>query len=166
MANFKDFQQGDSAIIVREDSTFKRSEEVEVLDVRNGKLKVTNGTTDDWIDPRQVERVQKREQVAPDYPMIDDAFVRHQQIMKEIFSRKMVDYGLDNISMGTSLQSEEERKVAMTAIWTRMWDKMNRLKNLVVNNNEAMVDEKVEDTYIDLANYAIISLIVKDGDWK
>ena len=151
---------------MREDSTFKRSEEVEVLDVRNGKLKVTNGTTEDWIDPRQVERVQKREQVAPDYPMIDDAFVRHQQIMKEIFSRKMVDYGLDNISMGTSLQSEEERKVAMTAIWTRMWDKMNRLKNLVVNNNEAMVDEKVEDTYIDLANYAIISLIVKDGDWK
>ena len=151
---------------MREDSTFKRSEEVEVLDVRNGKLKVTNGTTEDWIDPRQVERVQKREQVTPDYPMIDDAFVRHQQIMKEIFSRKMVDYGLDNISMGTSLQSEEERKVAMTAIWTRMWDKMNRLKNLVVNNNEAMVDEKVEDTYIDLANYAIISLIVKDGDWK
>ena len=100
------------------------------------------------------------------HPRINRAFKDLQEIQYELFARKMLDYGKENISMGTTLETDEEKRMALTATWTRMWDKMNRLKNLVVKGNEAQVKEKVEDTYMDLANYAIISLMVLNDDWK
>lgn len=100
------------------------------------------------------------------HPIIDREFQELQRKQFELFAKKMLDYGKDNISMGTALETDEEKKMALTATWTRMWDKMNRLKNLVVKRNDAQVDERIEDTYMDLANYALISLLVLNDDWK
>ena len=76
--------------------------------------------------------------------------------MRQIMIDKNSDYGNDNI--GT---------LGIKGVFVRVWDKVSRLKNLVWLGKENQVkDESIEDTFFDLANYAIISLIVKRGKWQ
>jgi hypothetical protein len=85
----------------------------------------------------------------------------------ELFASKHLSYGMDNISMGTQLKTPEEKKLALTAIWIRCSDKINRLKNLVLLNKENYVEnEPVIDAWIDLCNYAIIAQLVMKDEWK
>ena len=44
----------------------------------------------------------------------------------------------------------------------RLWDKVNRLKNLVWGNSRPK-NESVEDTLTDVAGYAIIALMLRKG---
>ena len=101
------------------------------------------------------------------YPDIYNAY---EQISKEqfhLFSRKMLDYGKGNISVGSNLDTPEEEKVALTGLWFRMNDKIQRLKHLVLLNKEAKVKtESVKDTLQDLSIYGIIAQIVKNKQWK
>ena len=101
------------------------------------------------------------------HPEIGDAFelIMHQQY--ELFAIKMLDYGKGNISVGTDLQTEEEVKLALTGLFFRMNDKVQRIKNLVALSQEVHVtNESVEDTFRDLSIYAIIAQIVGTGRWK
>lgn len=102
-----------------------------------------------------------------DYPQIANAY---QEIVKEqflLFAKKMLDYGVDNIAMGTRLETPEEKTLSLTAIWIRCNDKMNRLKNLVLFNKKNQVDGEVSiDSYMDLVNYNIIAQIVHKDLWK
>jgi hypothetical protein len=77
----------------------------------------------------------------------------------------MLDYGTDNISLGKDLSNEEDRKLSQMGVWFRMMDKINRLKQLVVNNNTNNVGESVNDTYQDLSVYGILAQIIKNGKW-
>ena len=77
----------------------------------------------------------------------------HQQIchkLNDIYKRKNVDYG-DSFSK----QFEE---YGITSSVIRIEDKFLRLKQL--SKNEALVkDESIEDTLLDLANYAIMTVM-------
>jgi hypothetical protein len=78
----------------------------------------------------------------------------------------MLDYGPDNISLGSDLKSVESRKVSITGIWFRCNDKIQRLKNLVVLGNSQQVEgEGITDTLQDLSVYAIIAQLVNMGRW-
>ena len=80
---------------------------------------------------------------------------RHSQIcnqLNDLYRRKNNDYG---DSFGTSFQ---EYGMMMTCI--RLEDKLNRLKSLL--KKPIMVEETIEDTLMDLANYAIMTLIELD----
>lgn len=102
-----------------------------------------------------------------EYPELAEGFKAIQKEQYELFARKMLSYGLGNISMGTNLQNEEEVNLSLTAIWIRSMDKMQRLKQLVLlKKNNPLDNEPVEDAYIDLSNYSIIALLVKAGKWK
>jgi hypothetical protein len=46
-----------------------------------------------------------------------------------------------------------------------MYDKLARLNNLV-DTGDTPNYESIEDTLIDLANYAIIGLLVQRGQWE
>jgi hypothetical protein len=84
----------------------------------------------------------------------------------DLFCKKMLDYGADNISLGSDLKSAESRKVSITGIWFRCNDKIQRLKNLVVlGNNQQVESEGITDTLQDLSVYAIIAQIVGAGKW-
>lgn len=102
-----------------------------------------------------------------EYPGLADAY---KSIMKEqytLFAKKMLAYGIDNISLGTALEKEEDKKISITGVWIRCMDKMNRLKNLVLYQKTNFVeDESVVDTYKDLVNYNIIAQIVLKDQWK
>ena len=82
-------------------------------------------------------------------------------IMNELFAiliKKHADYGPFNIAHAPG--------GAMNGLMVRMHDKMARLKNLTYNNSATPNYESVEDTLIDLANYAIIGLLVQRGQWE
>jgi hypothetical protein len=43
---------------------------------------------------------------------------------------------------------------------------MARLENLYYKNNDTPNYESIQDSFIDLANYAIIGLLVQRGQWE
>jgi hypothetical protein len=101
------------------------------------------------------------------YPTLAEAWKETQQEQYELFAKKMMDYGLSNISLGTSLEESEDVKLSITGIWLRCNDKINRLKNLIKRDGRNYVnDEPMIDSFIDIANYGIIAMLVMKGKWK
>ena len=98
------------------------------------------------------------------YPATTLEFKRIQEEQYALFCRKQLDYGPTNISVGTSLSNEEEVKLSLTGLWFRMNDKIQRLKNLLMNNIKVN-NEPLEDSYLDVSNYGIMATIVKRGKW-
>ncbi len=98
------------------------------------------------------------------YPQTTKAFNEIYIEMYELFAKKQLDYGPQNISMGQSLETQEEIDFSLLALSIRMNDKLQRLMNLL-RNNQKPNNESIEDTLIDLANYSVMALIVKKGRW-
>lgn len=72
--------------------------------------------------------------------------------MHDLYERKNKDYG-DSVH-------DTYEKYGMTSFLVRMEDKLNRVRTLTVDDAVALVpDEKIEDTLLDLANYAILAII-------
>ena len=98
------------------------------------------------------------------YPETTKMFQDMQFEQWELFCKKQKDYGPKNISVGSNLETEEEVKLALTGLWFRMNDKMQRFQQIVINNQEPE-NESLMDTFMDLANYAIIAQLVKEKVW-
>tara|TARA_Y100000590_G_scaffold433265_1_gene550139 strand:- start:118 stop:561 length:444 start_codon:yes stop_codon:yes gene_type:complete len=98
------------------------------------------------------------------YPETTKMFQNIQFEQWELFCKKQKDYGPKNISVGTNLETEEEVKLALTGLWFRMNDKMQRFQQMVINNQEPE-NESLMDTFMDLANYAIIAQLVQEKVW-
>jgi len=99
-----------------------------------------------------------------EYQELAKAFKNIQKEQYELFASKMLDYGLGNISLGSTLEDPEDVKLSLTGVWLRCNDKINRLKNLIKRNY--VEGEKMEDNFIDIANYGIIALLVMNEKWK
>ena len=78
--------------------------------------------------------------------------------IRVIMVRKHQDYGPLNIALAPG--------GAMNGLLVRMHDKMARLENLYYKSSNTPNYESIEDTFIDLANYAIIGLLVQRGQWE
>ena len=102
--------------------------------------------------------------ISEKYPETSKMFQDIQFNQWELFCKKQKDYGPKNISVGTNLETEEEVKLALTGLWFRMNDKMQRFQQIVINNQEPE-NESLTDTFMDLANYALIAQLVKEKDW-
>lgn len=101
------------------------------------------------------------------YPTLAEAWKETQKEQYELFAKKMMDYGLGNISLGTTLEEPEDIKLSITGIWLRCNDKINRLKNLIKRDGKNYVsNEPMIDSFIDIANYGIIAMLVMKGKWK
>lgn len=74
----------------------------------------------------------------------------------DILYKKHKDYGPLNIAHAPG--------GALNGLRVRMHDKLARLNHLV-DNGDTPNYETIEDTLIDLANYAIIGLMVQRGQW-
>ena len=75
------------------------------------------------------------------------------QIADTVIS-KQHDYGHDNI-----MAFKEQGLVV------RLWDKIARLKNLLWVNKENPKNESIEDTFTDIAGYAIIGLMLANNSF-
>ena len=101
-----------------------------------------------------------------EYPELADEFKSIQSEMYEMFARKHLDYGLNNIALGGDLTDEADKKFSLTGLCIRLTDKISRLKNLLSNGKNYVKGESMEDTFIDIANYGIIGLLVGRDKWK
>jgi len=101
------------------------------------------------------------------YPTLAEAFRETQQEQYELFAKKMMDYGLSNIALGSTLEDPEDINLSLTGIWLRVNDKINRLKNLLKRNGRNYVQgETMIDSFIDISNYGIIAMLVIKDKWK
>ena len=79
----------------------------------------------------------------------------HEDLLKQmhdLYIRKNHDYG-DSVH-------DTYVKYGLTSFLVRMEDKLNRVRTLDKNRENVKIsDEKIEDTLIDLANYAVLAVI-------
>lgn len=99
------------------------------------------------------------------YPETAKEFKKIQQQQYEIFCAKQLNYGPTNISVGTKLETDDEVRLSLMGLWFRKNDKIQRLKQLVVLNKKDLVGEDIQDTYMDLSVYGIISMLVSKKIW-
>ena len=89
---------------------------------------------------------------------VNPKVLRHGEICKEInelYAKKNHDYG-DSFH-----QTFVEEGMAMARI--RLGDKLNRFKTLSRGNEQKVNDESIRDTLIDLANYAVMTVMELDS---
>ena len=85
--------------------------------------------------------------------LVDDKVETFATIVKEmteLYAKKNHDYG----------NSFDEccDKIGSGYATGRIYDKINRIINLTNNEKEAQVNESIEDTLLDLANYSVMYL--------
>ena len=101
------------------------------------------------------------------YPELSEEFQNIQEEQYELFAKKMLDYGLNNITLGGDIvNNSDDKKFSLTGLTIRLTDKINRLRNLVVSGKNYVKDEGMEDTFIDIANYGVIGMLVGRDKWK
>ena len=101
-----------------------------------------------------------------EYSELSQEFKIIQDEMYRMFAAKHMDYGLQNISLGGDLTKENDKKFSLTGLAIRLTDKISRLRNLLTNGRNFVKGEGMEDTFIDVANYGIIGLLVGRDKWK
>lgn len=114
---------------------------------------------------RSSRMAEVEEEMEREYPLIDRGF---KTIMKEqynLFAKKHLDYGMKNIAAGTNLENPNEVKFALTGLWFRISDKVNRWQN-TLESDRSLYNESLLDTFQDIVNYGIISQLVYRGLWK
>ena len=103
--------------------------------------------------------------IEENYPQTAKEFQRLQFEQYHLFCKKQMDYGPSNIAMGTSLDTDDEKRLSKIGLIVRINDKIQRLINLVVRNNRKAQNEPTIDAFKDLACYGIIAQIVEAGKW-
>lgn len=76
--------------------------------------------------------------------------------MHDLYVSKNDDYG-DSVH-------DTYEKFGMTSFLVRMSDKLNRATALSKKDSIKVTDEKLEDTLLDLANYALLAIIELEND--
>ena len=71
--------------------------------------------------------------------------------MNALFAKKNHDYG-DSFS-------ETYRKLGIISAVTQITHKYNRLVEIVTSDHQEIPEETIEDTLIDLANYALMTVL-------
>lgn len=98
-----------------------------------------------------------------------DAFKELQIKEYSLFLLKDSKYGAGNV-FGVDVLTEdiagdpEEKTYALLGIYLRMRDKLSRFKNLLSDATETG-GETIEDTLMDLSNYANMAILIQQEKW-
>lgn len=135
---------------------FKTSDVWSFIVIKRTPAIYTEISLQDYIDSLVEDEASNNslDDLEPHLPEPSDIKHPFQQLtesMFELYKRKNKDYG-DSFSKGFS-----EYGMIMPCI--RLEDKFMRFKQLVRSGEQEVKDEKIEDTLIDMANYAIMTLI-------
>ena len=126
--------------------------------IKEAELSITTGVFSDAS--RLLKEVKYGIEQLGSKPVLPDNATQFKEIVKGMIStyvRKNHDYGN---SFDKSLD-----KFGLVASVVRIGDKMNRIESLV--QKKAMVqDESIRDTLLDMANYAIMTVMWMDNQSK
>jgi len=86
----------------------------------------------------------------------DEAVQQKFQHAKSVLLQKHKDYGPKNISQSPG--------GPLNGLRVRMWDKFARINNLI-DSGVTPENESLKDSFLDMANYAIIAMLVLDNEW-
>ena len=100
------------------------------------------------------------------YPEMTQEYKKIMMEQYVLFCKKHRNYGTANINVGTNLDTDNDVKLALTGLWFRMHDKIQRLQQLVIIGEPDTVGESLDDTFQDLSVYGIIAQIVKEKKFK
>ena len=100
------------------------------------------------------------------YPELTTEYKKIMMNQYILFCKKHRNYGTGNINVGTDLNTDNDVKLALTGLWFRLNDKVQRLKQLVIQNEPDSVGESIKDTFQDLSVYGIIAQIVSQKKFK
>ncbi len=114
---------------------------------------------------RKTHKETMLEKFEAEYPNLAVNFKALQQEQYEMFASKNMSYGMGNISLGTNLETKEEKKMSLSGIFFRVNDKINRWKNLLMKE-ENNYHEPLTDTYKDISVYCIIAQLIDKDKWK
>ena len=131
---------------------------MEIIKDTPTKSKYTKGTLYSK-DPSAIKYIEEH------YPETAKEFQRLQFEQWDLFCKKQMDYGPSNIAMGSSLKTDDEKRLSLVGLIVRVNDKVQRLLNLMVKNNRKAQNEPTVDAFKDLACYGIIAQIVQNGKW-
>ena len=130
----------------------------------------------DLISEKEFDKLVKKEETIDglgvvevfetEYPELAEEYKRIGMEMYQMFAAKHMDYGLNNIALGGDLTNKEDKKFSLTGLAIRLTDKISRLKNLLINGKNYVKGEGMEDTFVDIANYGIIGMLVGRNKWK
>ena len=81
----------------------------------------------------------------------------HTDGLAELLIKKQKDYGPKNISLAPG--------GPLNGLRVRMFDKLARINNLV-ETGATPQNESLRDSFMDIANYAIIAMMVLDNQWE
>lgn len=84
------------------------------------------------------------------------ALNNHFDEARHLLIQKNKDYGPTNISRSPG--------GPLNGLRVRMWDKIARINHLIDSGAEPQ-NESLRDSFLDLANYSVIALLVLDGNW-
>jgi hypothetical protein len=149
------------------DSIKKYFEDMSDREIMNAKSNASSPYNDGWTQEAYNNVNNNPVNIfETEYPELSKEFKNIQKEMYEMFARKHMDYGLNNIALGGDLTNSEDKKFSLTGLAIRLTDKISRLKNLLINGKNFVKGEGMEDTFIDIANYGIIGLLVGRDKWK
>ena len=86
----------------------------------------------------------------------DEAVQQQFQHAKSVLLQKHKDYGPKNISQSPG--------GPLNGLRVRMWDKFARINHLI-DSGATPENESLKDSFLDMANYAIIAMLVLDEEW-
>jgi hypothetical protein len=81
----------------------------------------------------------------------------HTDGLAELLIKKQKDYGPKNISLAPG--------GPLNGLRVRMFDKLARINNLI-ETGATPENESLRDSFMDIANYAIIAMMVLDDQWE
>jgi hypothetical protein len=122
-------------------------------------------TKGDLGTEKLIKKTNPIEYIEKHYPETAKEFQRLQFEQYHLFCKKQMDYGPSNISMGTPLATDDEKRLSLVGLIVRVNDKVQRLLNLMVKHNREAQNEPTVDAFKDLACYGIIAQIVQNGKW-
>lgn len=86
----------------------------------------------------------------------DEAIQQKFQHAKAVLLQKHKDYGPKNIAQSPG--------GPLNGLRVRMWDKFARINHLI-DSGATPENESLKDSFLDMANYAIIAMLVLDDEW-
>ena len=113
------------------------------------------------------------------YPECTDELMKNFDKAYDLWCQKQSDYGDGNIRLGLTISHKESSlpstrtknniTLAELGVIIRMNDKIQRLINLyqkkIFNKTSQTYNESIEDSCIDIMNYANMLIVLKAGKW-
>ena len=107
-------------------------------------------TSDSLASANEIKRMEGMDKFSADV-------FKQTEALAYLLIKKQLDYGPKNIALAPG--------GPLNGLRVRMFDKISRINHLI-DTGATPENESLRDSFMDLANYGIIAMMVLDGEWE